>query len=240
MQYPFDPKYFGLTERDLAVYEALLSKQASGIRAVGLLVGINYGTTYDIIKNLQSMKLVCVEAKAGKQSYSAASTNTLRNYFNNYCLQTHSLLEQTNGYINDLSVATTKSLTVTEILQDILDNAQTDVLVYSAAAIRSHLVAELKAFNRRRANREISVKDLSMGTPGRKLRLVERRQLLVAPEMVPSAQMYLYGSKIAQFSLSDSGQTHVEVIDNKELAKLQRLMFMNQWKRAWPLDSRQL
>ena len=238
MQYPFDPKYFGLTARDLAVYEALLSKQASGIRAVGLLVGINYGTTYDIIKNLQSMKLVCVEVKAGKQYYSAASINTLRNYFNNYCFQTLGSLEETNGYINDLSMATTKSLTVTEILQDILDKAQTDVLVYSTATIRSHLATELKAFNRKRANQGISVKDLSMGTPGRKLRLVERRQLLVAPEMVLSAQMYLYGSNIAQFSLSDSGQTNVEVIDNKELAELQRLMFMNLWKRAWPLDSR--
>src|SRR3989338_5963845 len=70
-------KNFGLSEKEIAVYLALIELGASSVRAISEKAKVNRGTTYDILKSLIGMGIVSYYNKESKQYFIAERPETL-------------------------------------------------------------------------------------------------------------------------------------------------------------------
>ena len=70
-------KNFGLSEKEVAVYLALIELGPSAVRTLSERAKVNRGTTYDILKSLINMGIVSYYNKESKQYFVAERPETL-------------------------------------------------------------------------------------------------------------------------------------------------------------------
>lgn len=255
MTIQFDHHLFGLEARDLRVYEALLdSNEMSSIRVIADVVGINYGTTYEIIKQLLKLGLIGSQLKAKRRYYSAEPVEKLLEFATKRQALVARELEPFFEYVEQLKkrreISTFEQSTkfyygddqIAALLQDVLTTVteikDKQYQVISSVEVRKRLYTKFPHFTRKRVQLGLQVQILSLGKPGRKSKYADRRQLSVPPQDIPAAYMILFGEHVAQISLTPSGNIQAVVINDAAFASLQRLVFMNLWKRSWRIDNR--
>lgn len=257
MEKPFKYSLYGLDARDMRVYETLIREQeAISIRSLADSIKLNYGTTYEVIKKLQKIGLISAQYRLKRKYYVAENPDVLQAYAVEQQVAMAHELENIKNYTMALKAETKNGAArqftkfydgeeeVAALLMDVLTTVSQletkQYQVFSSAEVRNHLYAKFRNFTRRRVQLGIEVQVIGVGKVGRKAKYAQRRQLAVAPRDVPAAYVIIYGEKVAQITLPQTGYIQAVVVQDAAISMLQRMAFQHLWNRSWQIDDPRL
>jgi len=234
---------FGLSEKEIKVYLALLKLGPSPVRKVALESKVNRGTTYDILKNLQDIGLTSYYHKETRQYFVAEDPRKLFDALKSKQEHFESVKRELNQIMPELrSLSDTlgKRPTVTyfdgvqgvrSILQDVLDKvAQAEpreYYVYSSSTIKRFLYAAYPDYTEERIRHGISVRAISIG-PGGEERGLDKRKWLSKKEAAPTYTL-VYARSLAMISINEHGMPFGFIVEDNDLYETQKLIFDNLW-----------
>lgn len=244
MKLSFNYKLFGLEPRDLKVYEAMLTNpEACSIRTIAAQVGMNRGTTFEVIKKLAVLGMVSGYYRNSRKYYRAESPQSLRQYAEDRHMAVSEAVQQVSRYADELETLRPEQAAVpfgrlyegeeeiAALLQDVLTTVAGSggrlYRVISSAEVRNHLYGKFRNFTRQRIKQGISVRVIGVGGQGEQADLAERKVLTT--ENVPASYIIIYGDKVAQITLTNLGEVQGSVVENTGVAQLQRLLFDKLW-----------
>ncbi|MFA5107717.1 MAG: helix-turn-helix domain-containing protein [Patescibacteria group bacterium] len=235
----------GFSEKESAVYLALLRRGPSAVRALASEAGINRGTTYDILKSLREQGLVSYYHQDTHQYFVAEDPEKLTALLESK----QRLLAETKSELSRL-IPELKSTYdkqgekpvakyydgikgITTILRDVIETmakapAPKEYYVYSSADIRKYLYQDFPDFTEERKKRNIHVKIIALGEGGKPLGLDERRWL--RQKKGAPTYIIIYDHKTAHISVAKDGTPRGIIIEDAGLAQTQRVLFEQLWK----------
>lgn len=243
-------KNFGLSEKEVAVYLALVELGSSSVRTISQKAKINRGTTYDILKSLINIGIISYYNKESKQYFIAERPETLLAVIEK---RQEDLIEVKNNIEESLPLLKTLFekqggkpvvklyegvIGIRHILEDVLksmDQAKEKTYyVYSSATVRKNVYLAMKDFSKKRIRRKIKVKTIAIGEGGNLLGLDERKWMqlpnIKGKDVLQPTYEIIYNGKVAHISL-DNGENPVGiVIENQEIYQTQKLIFEHNWK----------
>ncbi len=241
-------KNFGLNEKEIAVYLALIELGPSPVRLVSVKSGVNRGTTYDILKALIDLGLVSYFNKQSHQYFSAESPQKLllaiqakseniaklKQHMEAELPALQALFEKQGGKPAVKLFEGTKGLKT--ILEDVLETVgrQTvkEYYVYSAVNLRKDVYKAYPNFSDIRKSKKIQVKTIALGEGGQLVGLDERKWL-----NNPSVDMHtgnstyeiIFAGSVAHISLDDTASPVAVLIQNQSIYETQRAIFESLW-----------
>jgi sugar-specific transcriptional regulator TrmB len=242
-------KNFGLSEKEIAVYLALVELGPSSVRDISAKSKVNRGTSYDILKSLIGIGIVSYYNKESKQYFIAEPPEKLLSAID----QKKEDLNEVRGHIEQ-SLPLIKTLFekqggkpsvklyegakgIKQILEDVLEStAQSSPKEYylyssSTAEDRKNVYADMPDFSKKRVAKEIKVKIISLGQGGQLAGLDERKQMPVNDSEIKSTHEIIYAGKVAYISLDDKEQPVGVVIQNQAIYQTQKLLFEFNWEK---------
>lgn len=236
-------KKIGLSDKEIAVYTALLQLGSSSVRQVALTAKVNRGTAYDILKSLMADGLVSYVNKETKHFFTAENPMALTQLVRKK--QT-----QLDGLVNELAevVPALQSLHkkggekpvvryfegergIKTLLHDVLDvmarAKEKTYFVFSASTIRDHYHRAYPKFTADRIKKKIRVRAIAMGPGGERHGLDERRWL-TKNESAPTYSL-IYDGHIAHIALDTGGQMVGVIIENQAMYESQKVIFNALW-----------
>lgn len=247
MTKPFKYHLFGLEARDIRVYEALLERaETASVRSVAEWTGMNRGVVFESMKKLTEMGLLGSNQRGKQKRYFAndpALFKTLARHKRDEVALEQDVVDE---YVTSLKQKGKSAVPsqfaamyegeeeIAALLRDVLATVSSldekSYCIISAAEVRGYLYKKFSNFTRQRIKLGLSVKALSTGALGDPAPLSERKILTADNLHVPACYVIIYGDKVAQISLHDTYVPYGIVIHNKELAKLQQLIFDQLWQ----------
>lgn len=233
----------GLHDKEIKVYLACLKLGPSPVRKISNEVGVNRGTTHDILRSLVKRGLVSYYHQHKHQYFIAEDPEKLSDIVE----EEHQRILETKGRVFAI-IPQLKSIYDNAqekpivkfyeghagakiILQDVLDcckkNEVKEYYVYSSSAIRSFIYKLYPNFSIDRVGSQIRVKVISIGPGGEKRGLDERRWL-TEKESVP-AYTILYHNNIAMITIDPDGKPMGVIVKDKNIYEAQRLIFDFVW-----------
>ena len=235
---------FGLSDKEIEVYLTLLSLGPAPVRKIAIESGVNRGTTYDILKSLQSAGLVSYYHKAKHQYFVAEDPKKLLDAFRARLDKFEALkkeitevlpeLRLLHAAVEDRPVVTYYygAVGVRLILQDVLDQVELEDIkeyyVYSSATIRQYLYAAFPDFSESRVVKKINVKVIALGRGGELVGLDERKWL--SDKQSAPTYTLIYAGRVAMISTNKEGMPVGVIIQNRGLYETQKIIFTNLWK----------
>lgn len=240
-------KEFGLSEKEIAVYTALISLGPSPVRMVALKSKVNRGTTYDILKSLMEEGLVSYFNKATKQYFIAEPPEKLLSALKARQQKLEDLGKEVAQNLPELKAAYEREggkpqvrlyegdQGIRQILADVLESVSNtkDKLyyVYSSASVRENVQHAMPDFNKRRLAKKIKVNTLSLGPGGELHGLDERKWLPLSKNLQTSTYEIIYAGKVAHISLDDAANPVGVVIENAGIYETQKIVFEFNWEK---------
>ena len=239
---------FGLSDKETSVYLALIELGPSSVRVVADKAGINRGTTYDILKALIAVGLVTYYHKQTKQFFVAEPPEKLLSALEDREEKLALVKKDIKENLPRLQAIFERSGNrpavkfyegdqgMKQILQDVLEtmkNREDKIyFVYSSGAAedRKHLYAAMPDFNKKRTDKKIIVRVVSLGEAGGIFGLDERRQIPAAGDNLRMTHELIYGGKIAHIGLDDSGNSLGVVVENESIYQMQKQIFEFNWQ----------
>jgi len=233
-------KDFGLSEKAVKVYMALLSAGSRSVRKIAEETGINRGTTYDILKDLQGKGLVSYYHKNKKQYFAAEDPVKLETLikrrledFDKICRKVIDTIPELQslhkrGGRKPVARFYEGDTGIKSILEDVLQTGE-DYCVYSAESMRPFLYREYPSFTRDRIKRKINVRVIAIGKGGKE-RGLDERKWLSKKEGAPTYTI-IYKNKVALISLDSLGTPLGVIIEEEGIYFTQKLIFETLWKR---------
>ena len=236
---------FGLSEKEIKVYLALLRLGPSPVRRIALEAKVNRGTTYDILKSLQEMGLAAYYHKETRQYFVAEDPrklfDALRAKQEHYEIVKREI-NQIMPQLRSLSSALGQRPVVTyydgaqgvrSILQDVLEKVaateEKEYYVYSSSTIKRYLYAAFPDYTDERIRRDIKVKAISIG-PGGQERGLDQRKWLSQKEAAPTYSL-VYAGSLAMISTNKNGMPIGFIVEDNDLYQTQKLIFENLWNK---------
>lgn len=239
-------KKYGLLEKEIKIYLAVLRLGPSSVRRLANESGVNRGTTYDILKKLTADGLVNYYAK-GKRNFIAEDPRKLADAIE----ERQEKLKRVKVSIEDI-LPELKSIYdnaenrpkvkyfegkegVKIVLQDILDTMEkydaNKYLVYSVSEVRKILVESFPEFTDKRIKANITVKVLAIGKGGKLCGLDERKWI---SKEATQAQTYtlIYRGRVAFISLQAESEPISVIIEDPGLFETQSLVFNHLWEKV--------
>lgn len=243
-------KNFGLSEKEIAVYLALIELGSSSVRTISQKAKVNRGTTYDILKSLISMGIISYYNKKSKQYFIAERPETLLDVINK---KQEDLAEVKTNIEESLPLFKTifekqggkpavklyeGMIGIRHILEDVLKSMESrkekTYYVYSSATVRKNVYLAMKDFSKKRIRRKIKVKTIALGEGGNLLGLDERKWMQLpntkGKEFPQPTYEIIYSGKVAHISLDNAENPVGVVIENNEIYQTQKLIFEYNWK----------
>ncbi len=239
-------KSFGLSDKEVAVYLALVELGPSPVRTVAVKAAVNRGTTYDILKSLLKEGLVSYFNKATKQYFVAEPPEKLL-----------TALEHKEKNIAELKTTINKNLPelqalyeregntpqvrlyegasgVRQILEDVLVTMQSQkektYYVYSSSTLRSNVYEAMPDFSKKRISKKIKVHTIALGPGGQLMGLDERKWIPESKELQATYEI-MYGGKVAHISLNLGNEPTGVVIENADIYRTQKMIFEFNWSK---------
>ena len=236
-------KNFGLNDKEIAVYLALIELGPSPVRVVAQKSKVNRGTAYDILKALQKQGLVSFYDTKSKQHFVAEPPEKLlaavkgkqeeleevKKQINESLPELKTIFEKQGGKPIVKSYEGTKGIRF--ILEDVIattKNGDRTYYVYSSADVKSELYKDYKDFNHDRLKSKISNKVISFGRGGELVGLDERKWM--PAEQGTPTYILIYSGKVAMISLASSGQPVGVIIEDAALYQTQKMIFEFNWR----------
>lgn len=238
----------GFSDKEVAVYRAVLAAGPAPVRTIALQAAVNRGTTYDILKSLMEQGLVSYYHQEKKQYFVAEHPEKLLLVLENKTAALQAAKAQVVDVIPELagllSRAGEKPVVkyyegdkgVRTVLQDVLSTmtalSESDraYVVYSSADIRAHLYRAFPEFTKQRISHRIAVRVIALGTGGEEAALSERRWLMSTKDGAPT-YLLIYAKKTALVSVSEAGEPRGVIIEDSGTSETQRIIFDSLWKQ---------
>lgn len=238
----------GLTNRDKRVYEALLEKPHSSIRLVSEHTGINRGSVYESLKDLLAAGLVTYIEAGERRKYIAQDPEVLHELINERRRVLQRQHAGVDAYIEEFAsrlgvqADTTRFAAFYEgdeglaaILRDVLSTCRRrKVAVYHAISsprVKEYLYHNFPHFTRERIKQGLTVKVIGYGQSEASERELYERRALRSDTYDTSCYTIIYDTKVAYMSIDALNIAKGVVIENKEVADIQRLLFAGLWER---------
>lgn len=235
----------GLSTREVILYRSLLILGPSPIRAIAEHAGINRGTTYDTLKEMQGKGIVTYLPKGKRRFFSARDPDVLLQMAEERRRSLDSVVEQLRSrVIPDLNHLRPEFSTanvqfyegdagIELVLRDLLNTVSgledKSYCVFSSKPIRPHLYRPFPNFTNQRIQRGINVRVIAIGEGGEDAELSQRKWIRTDGP-VDAAYIAIYPPRCAIISLASANYPTAVVIDSKEVAAAQKIVFDTLWQ----------
>jgi HTH-type transcriptional regulator, sugar sensing transcriptional regulator len=258
MQIQIILKNFGLSEKEISVYLALIELGPSSVREISTKSQVNRGTTYDILKALINLGIVSYYNKESKQYFVAEEPEKLLSALDQKKEDLEEVRESIKENLPLLKTLFEKqggkpvvkfyegSKGVRQIFEDVLEEVtkQKDkyYYLYSSATPehRKNVYGAMPDFSQKRIKKGVKVKIISLGEGGKLAGLDERKQMPVLPppfakgragEGLGATHEIIYAGKIAHISIDKNNEPVGVVIQNQEIYNMQKMIFEFNWSK---------
>lgn len=235
----------GLTEKERAIYLALLSLGPTSVRDLAEHTQINRGTVHDVLTALKDRGLVTFYNTSSKRLFVAEDPVRIKTLVAQRRSELDELAQSVDALLPQLrsqhAAGDDKPVAryyegpngVRTILLDVLETLEgaerPEYYVYSSAPVREAGFYEaFRDYTQERIARGIEVRTISLGAGGSTVGLDDRRWMDVQ-EGAPT-YILLYGGKCAYISLRENGMLVGVVIEDDGLYETQVLLFQQLWK----------
>ena len=239
-------KNFGLSEKEIAVYLALVELGPSSVRDISAKSKVNRGTSYDILKSLINLGIVSYYNKESKQYFIAEEPEKLlsaidqkksdldevRQNIQNSLPLIKTLFEKQGGKPTVKLYEGTKGIKT--ILQDVLnsmsDEKNKEYYTYSSSTVRKNVHEAMPDFSQKRIKAGVKVKTIALGEGGSLNGLDERKWMTTGEQKLKATYELIYAGKVAHISLDDAENPVGVVIQNHEIFETQKMIFEFNWE----------
>ena len=234
----------GLTKREVTIYRALLSLGPSAIRTIAEKAGINRGTTYDDLKEMQRKGIVTYLPKGKRRLFTSREPEVLlqlaeerRHSLNSAIDQLKTkVVPELHHLMPDFNTANVSyyegdsgiELVLRDILNTVSKQNPRSYSIFSSKPIRKHLYRPFPNFTAQRIQKGIEVKVIAIGDGGEDAELSERKWIKTEGK-VDAAYIAVYPPKCAIISLASANYPTAVVIESKEVAAAQKIIFDTLW-----------
>ncbi|MFA6394295.1 MAG: helix-turn-helix domain-containing protein [Patescibacteria group bacterium] len=238
-------KKLDLSDKEIKVYLKLLENGAISVRGLSELTGLNRGTTYDILKQLQVLGLVSYYHQETKQKFVAEDPEKLLKLVKDREEKLSEAKVKINEIIPELRSLKEKEgdrpvtkfyegkTGVRLILEDVLDameaEAEKEYYVYSSTKASEAINSAFPEYTKERIKRKIYVKVISLAEGGKMHGLDERRWLKTSEDA--ATFIIMYAGKCAFISRDLSGNPVGVIIENRMIYETQKTLFGALWQR---------
>lgn len=240
-------KNFGLGDKEIAVYSALIELGPSPVRVLAQKSKVNRGTTYDILRSLMEQGLVTYYNTETHQHFAAESPEKLVTALEDRQREIGKLQEEIKQNLPELKTMFEREggrpqvrlyeglKGIRQILEDVLTAMSSakdkHYYVYSSLSLRDDVYEAMPDFTKKRIKLGIAVQTIALGKGGDTVGLDERKWLPTSKE-VPSRATYdlMYDGKVAHISLDDKGQPMGVVVENQGIYETQVTVFKALWE----------
>jgi sugar-specific transcriptional regulator TrmB len=235
----------GLEQREITVYRALLSLGPSPIRTIADKANINRGTTYDCLKGLLHKGIVSYLPKGKRRLFSPRNPEVLLQLAEQRQFELENAIQQLKSTIipelnhlkPDFTTANVQfyegddgiEFVLRDILSSVSQSTERQYSVFSSKPIRSHLYRPFPNYTAQRIQKEIGVRVIAIGEGGEDAGLSERKWIKTEGT-VDAAYIAIYPPKCAIISLASNNYPTAVLIDSKEVAGAQQIIFDTLWK----------
>jgi sugar-specific transcriptional regulator TrmB len=233
-------KQFGLSDKEIKVYLALLESGSASVRKLADKTNVNRGTVYDVLKDLKELGLAAYYHKSTKQFFTAEDPSRLVDVLDNKVQNLENIRTEISAVIPQLKSLQAKagdkpvvkyyegSSGIKTILNDVLENAGKAYCVFSSSTIRPFIYKALPTFTKQRIKKQISVQSIAIGHSGSKDGLAEVRSLS-AKEGSPT-YILIYNGKVAMISVNSKNQPLGLIIEDAAIHQTQKQLFDFIWQ----------
>jgi|ERR1051326_434143 sugar-specific transcriptional regulator TrmB len=242
-------KNFGLSEKEISVYLALVELGPSSVRELAAKSKVNRGTTYDILKALIAQGLVSYYNRESKQYFVAEEPEKLlsaidqkqedllevRKSVEQYLPLIKTLFEKQGG--KPVVKFYEGSKGVRQIFEDVLEQvssvADKTYYLYSSATAehRKNVYGSMPDFSKKRIAKNISVKIISLGEGGKLAGMDERKWMPIGKKELKATHEIIYAGKVAHIGIDTNDQPVGVVIQNDEIYNMQKTIFEFNWEK---------
>ena len=238
-------KNFGLSDKEIAVYTALIELGPSPVRVLAQKSKVNRGTTYDILRSLMEQGLVSYYNTETHQYFAAESPDKLITALQDRQRQLGQLQEEIAGNLPELKTLFEREggrpqvrlyeglKGVRQILEDVLTamSARGDkkYYVYSSLSLRDEVHEAMPDFTKKRIKLGIAVRTIALGEGGDTAGLDKRKWLPAAGAPARATYDLMYDGKVAHISLDDAKNPIGVVIENRGIYETQVAVFRALW-----------
>ncbi|MFT5707007.1 MAG: sugar-specific transcriptional regulator TrmB [Oceanospirillaceae bacterium] len=235
----------GLSAKEAIIYQSLLSLGPSPIRTVAEKSDINRGTTHECLKSLLQKGVVNYLPRGRRKLFAPRDPEVLLQIAEKKQADLDTAIEQLKSTVipdlqhlkPDFASAQVQFFEGDEgiefVLRDILSTVQRsqnkDYAVFSSKPIRSHLYRPFPNYTNLRIKKEIGVRVIAIGDGGEEAELSERKWLKTEGQ-VDAAYIAIYPPKVAIISLASNDYPTAVVIEAKEVAAAQQIIFNTLWE----------
>jgi HTH-type transcriptional regulator, sugar sensing transcriptional regulator len=238
-------KNFGLSEKETAVYLALIDLGPSPVRAIAAKSKVNRGTSYDILKDLIKLGIASYYNKESKQYFVAEEPEKLL-----------SAIDQKKEDLDEIRTNIKENLPLLKtlfekqggkpviklyegnkgirfILEDVLTTLKNSsdrlYYVYSSSDVKNELYKAYKDFNKDRLKYKICNKVIAFGKGGELVGLDERKWMNA--EHGTPTYIIIYSGKVVMISISSSGEPIGVIMEDSGLYQTQKMIFEFNWRQ---------
>ncbi len=237
-------KKLGFSDKMAKVYLVLLGLGPSSVRKIAESSGLNRGSVYEILKDLQEKEVVRYYKEDTKQLFVAEDPENLRQVIRQQEEKLRSLDNNLDQLIPELQALHNpggdrpvakyyKQDEIRLILEDVLESCEQSedkkYLVYSAEGLRQDLYQDFPTFSDVRIAKGINVQVIAVGEGG-ELRGLDERKWLEAKNDTPT-YIIIYPGKTAYVSLDAKKEMVGVVVENEGICAMQKIIFNNLWEK---------
>jgi len=235
----------GLSTKEAIIYQSLLSLGPSPIRSVAEHSGINRGTAHECLKSLLLKGVVNYLPRGRRKLFSPRDPEILlqiaekqQSDLENAIVQLKtSVIPDLQHLKPDFASSQVQFYEGDEgiefVLRDILTTVQfsenKEYSVFSSKPIRSHLYRPFPNYTNQRIKKGIEVRVIAIGDGGEDAKLSQRKWLKTAGK-VDAAYIAIYPPKVAIISLASNNYPTAVVIEAREVAAAQQIIFNTLWE----------
>jgi sugar-specific transcriptional regulator TrmB len=242
-------KNFGLNDKEIAVYLALVELGPSPVRVVSAKSKVNRGTSYDILKSLKQQGLVSFYDTKSHQYFVAEPPEKLLAALEEKQKNLAEVKEQIEESLPQLQTLFSKqggkpaiklyegAKGIRQILEDVLEAMETSAdktyYLYSSATEkeRKSIYEAMPDFSEKRKKKGVKVKIISLGSGGELVGLDERKWINSTYPDLQTTHEIIYSGKVAHISLDNAENPVGVVIQNEGIYQTQKIIFEHNWMK---------
>ncbi len=242
-------KNFGLNDKEIGVYLALIDLGPSPVRAVAAKAKVNRGTTYDILKSLQKLGLLSVYNTKTHQHFAAEPPEKLLSAIDEKKEDLDSVKKQISDSLPELKMLFERQggrpvmkmyegakgikLILEDVLAEVESLQEKEYYLYASATMqdRKNIYEAMPEFSKKRITKKIKVKIISLGEGGQPAGLDERKQMSMGSKDLKATHEIIYAGKVAHIGIDKNDEPVGVVIQNEEIYNMQKVIFEFNWNK---------
>jgi len=236
-------KKLGFNDKQVKIYLELLRLGPSSVRNLAKNTGLNRGTIYETLKDLQELQVVNYYKQDTKQYFVAEDPSKLKELLNRQTATLEEVSKKLDDFIPELKSLHNKGgerpvaryfskNEIYKILEEVLevcyDSDDKEYYLYSPSQAREILYFGFETFSDVRISKGIKVKVIAFGEGG-ELRGLDERKFLPAKNYSTPTCILIYPGHTAYVSLDVNQEPIGVVIENEGVYQTQKIVFESLW-----------